>query len=103
MNGIKKSGYYEDAQVKVLLIGSKEQEAVSLGFILPTERFGLDKLLPSIDAKTVYKWLEYAADAKKRVKVSDFKLIICSINISYNFSSNCQSLRSYQLGIWIRP
>ena len=78
MHDIQKFGYFEDNRVKVLRIdiGTKERE-VNLGVILPTEQFGLDKLLQSIDGKTVKKWLENAATKKKkRVKVSDYKMNI---------------------------
>ena len=76
MQGIQKLGYFEDNRVRVIFIGSTEQD-ISLGIILPTEHFGLDNLLHSIDGKTVQKWLENAATKKKkRVKVSDYKMNI---------------------------
>ena len=74
MNGTQKFGYFEDNRVKVLRIDIEEEE-VTLGVILPTEQFGLDKLLRSIDGKTVKKWFENAAK-KTKVKVSDFKMNI---------------------------
>ena len=72
MHDIQKFGYFEDNRVKVLRIdiGTKERE-VNLGVILPTEHFGLDKLLQSIDGKTIQKWLENASK-KEKVKVCDF-------------------------------
>ena len=76
MHGIQKFGYFECNRVKVLRIDIDTQEGeVTLGVILPTERFGLDKLLRSINGKTVQKWFENAAKTTK-VKVSDFKMSI---------------------------
>ena len=76
MNGTQKFGYFEDSRVKLLRIDSDTaEEEVTLGVILPNEQFGLDKLLRSIDGKTVQKWFENAAK-KTKVKVSDYKMII---------------------------
>ena len=76
MNGTQKFGYFECNRVKVLRIDIDfAEEEVTLGVILPTEQFGLDKLLRSIDGKTVKKWFENAAK-KTKVKVSDYKMII---------------------------
>ena len=75
MHGIQKFGYFECNRVKVLRIDIDKYEEVILGVILPKEQFGLDKLLRSIDGKTVKKWFENAAKTTK-VKVSDFKMSI---------------------------
>ena len=76
MRGIPKLRYFEDNRVKVIRLSDKGIK-LYLGIILPKEQFGLDKLLQSIDGKTVQKWLENAATKKKkRVKVSDFKMSI---------------------------
>ena len=70
MHDIQKFGYFEDNRVRVLRIDSKDGE-VNLGVILPTQHFGLDKLLQSIDGKTIQKWLENASK-KEKVEVCDF-------------------------------
>ena len=75
MNGTQKFGYFKDNRVKVLRIDIDKYEEVILGVILPKEQFGLDKLLRSINGKTVQKWFENAAKTTK-VNVSDFKMNI---------------------------
>ena len=82
-------GYFEDEQVKVLRMGYKRGDAF-MYLILPTERFGLDKLLQKVDGKTVLKWLENAG-RKTKVFVSDFKRnILCKLIFATNLGSTAK-------------